>query len=136
MVQYIHVHVAHSSRPLLSLSLSPFLSLSLPLPLLSPYFLPYSFCLSLPPSTPGHNYHVTVPYQPMATYNEGLLQLSRSDSQITILPPTSSNPILDIPYSHIRRFGYQVLICVHVHVCANWDLFVWAAFYFTLTRGN
>ena len=93
MYMYIHVYVYMyntQSRPLL-------LPLSFPL-----------YPLPSPLSTPGHNYHVTVPYQPMATYNEGLLQLSRSESQISILPATSSNPILDIPYSQIRRFGYQV----------------------------
>jgi hypothetical protein len=56
----------------------------------------------------GHNYHVSVPNQPLASYNEGLLQLGRSESGVSIIPPTSSTSILEIPYSKIRRFGYQV----------------------------
>jgi hypothetical protein len=58
----------------------------------------------------GHNYHVSVPNQPLASYNEGLLQLGRSESGVSIIPPTSSTSILEIPYSKIRRFGYQVVM--------------------------
>ena len=58
---------------------------------------------------------MTVPHQPLADYNEGLLQLSQADSQISIVQPTtSSTPILNIPYSKIRRFGYQVRVMIHI----------------------
>ena len=63
----------------------------------------FSFFLSA-----GHNYHVTVPYQPMSVYSEGLLRLGRTDTQISILPPDSRTPILNLSFSEIRRFGYQV----------------------------
>jgi hypothetical protein len=53
---------------------------------------------------------VSVPNQPLASYNEGLLQLGRSESGVSIIPPTSSTSILEIPYSKIRRFGYQVVM--------------------------
>ena len=52
-------------------------------------------------------FHVTVPRQPPVTlYNEAILKLS-SDTHVTVVLPSTSESILSIKYSDIRRMGYS-----------------------------
>jgi len=65
----------------------------------------YNFMLPLPPSSLSEQvYHVTVPHQPSATYNEAILKLS-SATHVTVVAPSTGETVLEIPFKNIRRMG-------------------------------
>lgn len=95
-------------------------SLSLPSSLPPSHF---SFTLSLPPFLPSTEqvYHVTIPHQPSAVYNEAILKLS-STTQITVVAPSTGKSVLEIPYKSIRRMGCmdnQGIIVIWFETCKN-----------------
>ena len=75
------------------------------------------------PSSPSPEqvYHVTIPHQPSAVYNEAILKLS-STTQITVVAPSTGKSVLEIPYMSIRRMGCmdnQGIIVIWFETCKN-----------------
>ena len=76
-----------------------------------------------PPFSPSPEqvYHVTIPHQPSAVYNEAILKLS-STTQITVVAPSTGKSVLEIPYKSIRRMGCmdnQGIIVIWFETCKN-----------------
>ena len=74
---------------------------------LNQYSIYFNMVLNFVPlSIPEPVYHVTVPHQPPVTvYNEAILKLSH-DSHVTLILPSTSETLLAIQYTDIRRMGY------------------------------